>query len=65
MKELKLLRTLLKKKIVTFYWHIKRMNGDRLIENIFDYFDKNPKTQLSWIKEIKRNLEEMRLTQIP
>ena len=48
---------------VTFYGHIKKMNGDRLAKKKLDYFDKNPKMQLNWIKEIRQDLEEMELTQ--
>ncbi|KAK7863099.1 hypothetical protein R5R35_001024 [Gryllus longicercus] len=26
---------------------------------MFNYFDRNPKTQMTWIKEVKKDMEEM------
>ena len=48
-----------KKRRVTFDEHIKRMNGDRLTKNNFDYFDKSSKKQMNEIKEIRRDMEHM------
>ncbi|KAI5720012.1 hypothetical protein M8J77_000651 [Diaphorina citri] len=53
------LTTTMKKRRVTFYAHIKRMDDSRLTKRIFNYFDKRPKTQVPWFKEVKKDLEEI------
>ena len=40
----------IRKRRVTFYGHMKRINGDRLKKNIFDFFDKPPRCSLIRLK---------------
>lgn len=51
----------IRRRRVTFYGHIKRMDEGRLTKRIFNYFDRNPKTQMTWIKEVRKDMEEMEI----
>jgi len=51
----------MRKRRVTFYGHIKRMNEDRLTKRLFNYFDRNPKTQMIWIREVRKDMAEMKI----
>ena len=51
----------MKKRRVTFYGHLKRLNLERETKRIFDFFDSNPKTKLTWFIEVKKDLEEMKI----
>ncbi|XP_025830255.1 uncharacterized protein LOC112905593 [Agrilus planipennis] len=54
----------MRKRRITFYGHLSRMNDDRLTKQLFDYFDKNPKTHMPWFKGVKSDLEEMGITRM-
>lgn len=51
----------MRKRRVSFYAHLKRMDENRLTRSIFNYFDKNPKTKSTWFKEVKKDLIEMNI----
>lgn len=51
----------MRRRRMTFYGHIKRMDEGRLTKRIFNFFDKNPKTQMTWIKEVRKDMEEMKI----
>jgi hypothetical protein len=55
-------RDTMRKRRVTFYAHIKRMNENRLTKKIFNFFDRNPKTPLNWFKEVKADLLEINIS---
>lgn len=38
----------MRKQGITFYGRLVRMNPERLIKIIFDYFDETAKTQVRW-----------------
>lgn len=37
------------------------MNEGRLTRRLFNYFDRSPKTQITWIKEVRKDMEEMEI----
>ncbi|KAK5649407.1 hypothetical protein RI129_000436 [Pyrocoelia pectoralis] len=45
------------KEKVTFYGHIKIMNEESLTKILFNYFDRNPNTQITWIKEVRKEMK--------
>ncbi|KAI5752798.1 hypothetical protein M8J77_020483 [Diaphorina citri] len=49
----------MRKRRVQYYGHLERMEGSRLTKKLFDYFDKTPKTKLTWFCETKKDLREM------
>ncbi|KAL1451182.1 hypothetical protein WDU94_003467 [Cyamophila willieti] len=51
----------MRKRRVQFYGHLERMNENRLSKQLFDYFDKNPNTKLTWFNETKKDLNEMEI----
>uniref|UniRef100_A0A8D8XXG7 Uncharacterized protein n=1 Tax=Cacopsylla melanoneura TaxID=428564 RepID=A0A8D8XXG7_9HEMI len=51
----------MRKRRISFYAHLKRMNDTRLTKRKFDFFDKNPRTNLTWFKEVKADLKEMKI----
>lgn len=53
----------MRKRRATFYAHLKRMNKERLTKQIFDFFDKNAKSQITWLKEVKTDLREMNISE--
>ncbi|KAI5692447.1 hypothetical protein M8J77_000906 [Diaphorina citri] len=55
--------TTMRKRRATFYAHIKRMDDNRLTKKIFNYFDKRPKTQVTWFAEVKKDLEEIGISE--
>lgn len=53
----------MRRRRVTFYGHIKRKNEGRLMKRIFNYFYRSPKTQITWIKEVQKDMEEMEINE--
>lgn len=51
----------IRKRRIAFYGHLVRMNPEKLTKRIFDYVDKNSKTQIWWFIEVKQDLAEMNL----
>ncbi|KAK5639729.1 hypothetical protein RI129_010540 [Pyrocoelia pectoralis] len=51
----------MRRRRVTFYGHIKRMNEKRLTTKLLNYFDRNPKIQIPWIKEVRKDMAEMKI----
>uniref|UniRef100_A0A8D8RIQ9 Craniofacial development protein 2 n=2 Tax=Cacopsylla melanoneura TaxID=428564 RepID=A0A8D8RIQ9_9HEMI len=51
----------MRKRRVQFYGHLERMDENRLTKQLFDYFDKNPNTKLTWFNETKKDLSEMEI----
>ncbi|KAI5714466.1 hypothetical protein M8J77_000221 [Diaphorina citri] len=49
----------MRKRRVSFYAHLKRMRDDRLTKRIFKFFDNNPRTQVTWFKEVKSDIVKM------
>ena len=46
---------------VTFYGHIERMNEGRLTKRLFNCFDRNSRTQMTWFKEVRKDMKEMEI----
>lgn len=55
--------TTMRKRRISFYGHLKRMHKNRLSKKIFDYFDKNPKTKVTWFVEVKKDISEMQISE--
>lgn len=53
----------MKKRRLSYYGHLKRMEMGRLTRRIFEYFDKNPRTQIAWFREVKKDLEQINVTE--
>lgn len=53
----------MRKRRVTFYAYLKRMKKDRLSKRIFEFFDKNLNTPLTWFKQGRADLIELKITQ--
>ena len=51
----------MRRRRVTFYRHIKRMNEGTLTKRIFNYFERNPKPQMTWFKEVRKDMKEMEI----
>ncbi|KAL1460740.1 hypothetical protein WDU94_012692 [Cyamophila willieti] len=51
----------IRKRRVQLYGHLKRMKETRFTKQLFNYFDKNPKTRLTWFIETKKDLAEMEI----
>lgn len=47
---------------MTHYGYLVRMRPERLMKRRFGNFDKHLKTEVRWFPEIKKDLEEMKLT---
>lgn len=53
----------MRKRRVAFYGYLRGLEEKRLTKRIFNFFDKNPKTSMTWIKEVKADVREMEITE--
>lgn len=51
----------IRKRRASFYGHLKRMDGNRLTKNIFDFFDSKTTTTMPWFKNTKEDLQMMQI----